>query len=43
MVWPSPRDIDLAAFLKIFNEQCVPELRKVLRPRSGVNAIMTVR
>jgi C4-dicarboxylate-binding protein DctP len=42
MVVAEPKDIDLAAFLKIFNEQCVPELRKVYGEK-WVNAIMSVR
>jgi TRAP-type transport system periplasmic protein len=42
MVVAEPKDIDLAAFLKIFNDQCVPELKKVYGEK-WVNAIVSVK
>lgn len=42
MVVAEPKDIDLAAFLKIFNEQCVPDLKKVYGEK-WVNAILAVK
>ncbi|HEX7550452.1 MAG TPA: TRAP transporter substrate-binding protein [Candidatus Methylomirabilis sp.] len=42
MVVAEPKDIDLAAFLKIFNEQCVPDLKKVYGEK-WFNAILAVK
>jgi tripartite ATP-independent transporter DctP family solute receptor len=42
MVVAEPKDINLAAFLKIFNEQCVPDLKKAYGEK-WVDAILSVK